>query len=705
MPRWRRLVPRSPVDPLPAVLLALLGATLLSPRPAQAERPWRDHPTVSGPRVQTLPLYGTSADGVRLFVEARLGDGQPRLFMLDTGAAVTVISRKVALDLGLDSEISDQTLVGVAGRVRWEQAVLPEVELGRLSVGPVAVAVDVGGVPERVGQVPLAGILGVDVLRHFQVVVDYPARTLTLAAPDTLQTPEEAVPLRTTGSQQFIGAELTLGDPETGVRLTERVKLFVDTGSTDLMLFGPGAEGWEELATVGVEPIFGVGPIDELPTSNFLETTWRLPVVDLEVAGVHLDRAFDARWLQRPSEALGGGPGGDTIAAHGLLGHQCLEGHRVWFDYPAGAFAMEPQPEARTAFHDVHARALRLARRGKLDLAPVDRARVHLVRDEVDQALRVLERHLQRAPAEAEAVELLAIVLRAEGRPEEAIARLSVLSPRELAEVRELVAQVNALWLAGRQEEAAALAEAAVLEAPEAEQAWLALSDLRRAQGRLGEARRAMREANRLTENPDGHLLRRAWIAQEEGDHFAALTHLRRIMDLYPNSGLSWWMYAEQAVGTDEEEQLRRDLDRVRARLHPDQEPLDYLAAAMQLLGEEAEAEALARRGLARDCAGIEAEDSRKNCEAWYRALGEVELEQARLLIEEALQPDPHRTDYLDTLALVHEVREEHEAAGRASLEAAHLSPDDVYLLWQADRRGVFPAPVEDPGDGTTDGS
>ena len=53
---------------------------------------------------------------------------------------------------------------------------------------------------------PLAGILGVDVFRHFQVVLDYPARTLTLAAPDTLYTPDLAAPLTVTGRHEFIGA-------------------------------------------------------------------------------------------------------------------------------------------------------------------------------------------------------------------------------------------------------------------------------------------------------------------------------------------------------------------------------------------------------------------------------------------------------------------------------------------------------------------
>ena len=154
----------------------------------------------------------------------------------------------------------------------------------------------------------------------------------------------------------------------------ERVKLVVDTGSTDLMLFGPGGPGWQDLATVGVEPVFGVGPIDELPTSNFLETTWRLPVTRVDVAGVTMDRPFEARWLQRESEALQADGRRDPVAAHGLLGHESLEGYRVWFDYPGGAFALEPgeqEPGATPAFHDVHARALSLARSGKLDLEVV----------------------------------------------------------------------------------------------------------------------------------------------------------------------------------------------------------------------------------------------------------------------------------------------------------------------------------------------
>ena len=127
--------------------LVLLGGSLLGSGSAKAGKAWADHPLVSGPRSQTLPLYTTTEDGVRLFVEATLGDGQPRMFMVDTGAAISVIYREVAEDLGLETKVSDGSLVGVSGRVKFEQAVLPEVTLGRLRVGPVPVAVDVGGVP------------------------------------------------------------------------------------------------------------------------------------------------------------------------------------------------------------------------------------------------------------------------------------------------------------------------------------------------------------------------------------------------------------------------------------------------------------------------------------------------------------------------------------------------------------------------------
>ena len=113
-----------------------------------------------GPRQAELPVWRTNATGKKLYVMAELGDGEPRVFMVDTGASLSVLSAEVASELGLGLRPDLRTLVGLGGSVRFEQTQVPTLEIGPYSLQGVTFAVDVAGVPSHAGLVPLAGILG-----------------------------------------------------------------------------------------------------------------------------------------------------------------------------------------------------------------------------------------------------------------------------------------------------------------------------------------------------------------------------------------------------------------------------------------------------------------------------------------------------------------------------------------------------------------
>ncbi len=662
------------------VSLVLVLGLLSPPLSASTDNgpAWADHSVVSGPRQVTLPLYRVGATGSKLYVETKLSDGKPRFLLLDTGAAVSVIHREVADELGLEVKALPRRIYGLAGSVPWHQAKLPEVRLGRLHVGPLAVAVGVQGTPTQAGGVPVAGILGNDVLQHFQVVVDYSTATLTLAAPDTLDPPAGATSMDFDGQHLRTGVTLQVGEGSSA--RPERVLLELDTGADGVLLFGESVGSFADSATEGLEPIYGIGAVDDLPSSNFLRSTRRLPIAATEFAGVVVEREIRARWL----DGLGGSPlsGGGT---GGLLGHDVFDGNRLFLDYHAARVGMElsdTEPRVR----DVRDRALQLSRRGRLALGSVDRARILAGLDRLDQAATFLERSRRRDADDHEATVILAAIWRIEGHPTEALGLTRTLPLDALVAHRELVSTVNGLWLAGEREESSAMARAAVDALPDAAHAWLALSDVLRAEGELAEARLALREVNRLAENPDGHLLRRAWIAQEEGDHFAAITHLRRLMDLYPHGGLTWWVYAMEAEGTAQEAQVWHDLERAASRLHPEDRPLDFLAAAHVVLGDAEGARRHALEGLARDCHRSTTAEGVANCEAWYRAMQRNELDEARARIGEAVAAEPDRTDFLDTQAMVYEASGDRARALRAAERAARLAPDDVYLRWQLER-------------------
>jgi predicted aspartyl protease len=102
---------------------------------------------------------------------------QRLVFLVDSGAVRTAISRRAASALGIDlgHPLRFEPLVGV-GRT----APLPVVRLDLVQVG----ANDVGGLIVSVFDLPSTfnadGLLGVDFLRRFRVTLEFDTRTLIL---------------------------------------------------------------------------------------------------------------------------------------------------------------------------------------------------------------------------------------------------------------------------------------------------------------------------------------------------------------------------------------------------------------------------------------------------------------------------------------------------------------------------------------------
>lgn len=116
---------------------------------------------------------------VRLFVPVFVQGEGPFPFALDTGASSSVIDRDLVDALGLTVSDETQEAFGVSGRLdvgtltlrRWQ---LGSVRLQRTRVGVV-------DLPDQEGQLPIAGLLGSDVLSRFGVIaVDYDGGRLIL---------------------------------------------------------------------------------------------------------------------------------------------------------------------------------------------------------------------------------------------------------------------------------------------------------------------------------------------------------------------------------------------------------------------------------------------------------------------------------------------------------------------------------------------
>lgn len=640
-------------------------------------------PTTSyeGPDQVHLDLLRTQRRGPRIYVQARIGDSEPLLFLVDTGADVNVLSTEVAESLELSVEADRFQLAGLSGRTSAGLAVVPKLSLGEASLSNVPFAVGVRGVGETAGFMPLAGILGMEVWRRFVLEIDYPRDRLTLHRPGTGPRLRRGTPLRFSGASIETGVEVTT---DTDPSVTHQVVVQLDTGASALLLAGATGLPFAEVATEGLEPIYGVGASEFLPPSQFLRRTRRIPVRKVAFGGRRFKAQLQAQWLNynRVDGAAG-------LATRGLLGHGLLAGHRVWIDPHQERLALRRAPLRPRRQLDGHRVLLDqdIARHG-VDAPERDlvRARYEIALDQMDSAVERLERWIVRHPDDAEGRVLLARASRYLADLPGAWAAIEDLGPDGLTDEGEIIAAVNGLVYEGRVSRALTLARAAVEMRPDEAAAHIALADALVASGELLDANDALLEAARLRQNPNGFLLRRSRVALALGDRDGAMARVRRLVREIPTDGKLLWYYATMLRNEAEVATFRTDLNEAVERLHPNLRPLDFLVAAYHAIGEEERALAYLEEGLERDCTQFDDRAGKLNCIAWYKALAHQDLDRAARRVDRALEKSGPRADYLDTKAVVHLARGEVEQAHDAAMRAARLLPDDVYMQWQVER-------------------
>ncbi len=619
----------------------------------------------------------------RIFVQAELPDGTLGLFLVDTGADVSVLTTDTAKRLGLD----DGEIVpvwGLSGTSTAIAAELPYLRLGEAVVDDVLVVSGVPGVQDTAGFMPVDGLLGNNVWSRFVVDIDYPTDKMTLHPQGTVRRPRRAEPMAF--DQQHIHTPVEVVLPDGGGR--ETIVAQVDTGASDLTLCALTGAPFAASYTEGVESVRGIGASETLPPYRFLETTRRIPVAYVRMGGAEVGEDLPVRWLEfenTQSDTCGG------AGMKALLGHEYLQDHRVVFDYEDGWLALLGGGKKKNGrLKDGHEVLYeqQLALHGRDPEHALLRAKLLLGQGEIEDATAELRTVVAGPNAEeaAEARVLLAAVLRSEGELAEAWAVLDAMSAGELVDQDQIVGSVNGLALEGRFEDAVALATAATEERPENGWSWVALADALLRSGDAAAASEALLEAARLEAYPDAHLLRRARVALAMGDRYGAIAHVRKLLKLYPSGGMTLWFYAMLLESEEDRATFGADVEAAMARLHPDMRPFDFLVAVNKVLGDERAVREMFHLGTEAHCTPMPDGPERNNCLAWYSALAVIDLDDALRRIDEALAETGDRADFLDTKAMVHLARGEANAAVASAKSAARLSPDDVYMIWQAER-------------------
>jgi len=166
--------------------------------------------------------------GGLFFVRVAIGDGPPGLFLLDTGAATTVLDARFAGAAHV--KLGDPThIIGGGGATEARRAEDVALSVGArrgLLVDPVVS--DLSQVRQGMG-VPLDGILGDDLLQRFVVALDYRDGAVRLSTTSSAP-PADAAPMRMIATP-FVAARV-----EAGGR-AETAAFQIDTGSNTAIAF------------------------------------------------------------------------------------------------------------------------------------------------------------------------------------------------------------------------------------------------------------------------------------------------------------------------------------------------------------------------------------------------------------------------------------------------------------------------------------
>jgi len=607
-----------------------------------------------------------------------MSDGAPALFMVDTGAGITAISQDLADRLGVQATPREGTLQGLSGEVPFVGGSLPYLSLGGVEFSDVDVAVGVPGIPTHAGWMKIDGILGNNVWGELVLVIDYPEDRLTIGREGTIELPNSAVPMTFTGNHLIVNATLNVGDETSNQDYPISIEL--DTGARQVILSGSTGNGMEGYATTGDEPIYGIGASEAVPASAFYRTTRRVPINSVELAGVLVEDAGFATWVNYEPHGQFG-----PTDMRGLLGYNVVAGHTLFLDYPGERIALtEPSGDGRRLNGHTLLLDQELEVHGSPRSRGLDRARLLLGSGDIDGALENLNEFLENDDS-PEAIALKSRLLRFNGELEAAADELSRLTTLSLVEQGEIIGAVNLQILNDSIEAASTLALEANEISPDSPATHIADSDIAYYLGNYNRARASLQRASQLTQNPDSELMRRIRIAMAEGDRLGSASYLRRRLRLYPSDGFALWAYSI-SIEESQIDTFLIDMNEALDRLHPGMRPLDFMSAVYRQIGEDELSHSSMIEGIARDCEDIGVESEQRNCTAWYASMGDGDLDQALAEVDLALEEDPHRSDFLDTKAVIHLRRGELSLAHQASRSAALYAPDSVYNLWQLGR-------------------
>jgi len=193
-----------------------------------------------------------------ILVEGRIGPLDGLTFLIDTGASTPVLSTQTAKRLGLKSQSRKAFAYG--REIETESAIVHDLYLGQTQLGPVPVLIsDIASLLPQIGNC-IDAIIGMNSLIRVPFRIDFDSRTLTLRPADSLPA---SSPI-----------EIHAGLPVTTLLLEEEtVRLLLDTGAEQLIIFGQRQRSCNKKKVLGRKTIFHIGIQDDLKWIRYSKLT------------------------------------------------------------------------------------------------------------------------------------------------------------------------------------------------------------------------------------------------------------------------------------------------------------------------------------------------------------------------------------------------------------------------------------------------
>ena len=246
--------------------------------------------------------------GYLVIIEGSIGNVQKLHFLVDTGACPSVVDQKIAHTLGLAEQPARVTLSNSSVQTRL--VVLPSVLMGPVRVESLPVLTQDLSFFQKVLGYRVDAIVGMDVLRKSSFSINYRTKEMLFGPADGLRF---SVPFET-------------DTPVVTIRMESQnrpLRLVVDTGGPDLMLFQSSISDYTDFQALGTEKVMDV-------SGAFQRRRVRIPEVYLGKVKIGSQIAFVAD--DRKDD-------GDNF--DGVLGVRGPQFWKIAFDFEHQSFSWE----------------------------------------------------------------------------------------------------------------------------------------------------------------------------------------------------------------------------------------------------------------------------------------------------------------------------------------------------------------------------